>query len=50
MKVKDMSLYDKWISTKEGTCYLNVNVIGNPKELKELQTLIINFVNQNITE
>jgi hypothetical protein len=51
MKVENMSLYKKVLSTREGTCYLKMTVIGNPRTLKELQTLIINFVNnQDIQE
>jgi hypothetical protein len=50
MKVKDMSLYKKVFTSREGTCYLKVTVIGNSRALKELQTIIINFVNQNVME
>lgn len=43
MKVKEIKIYEKVLSHKEGNCYLLADVIGNIEDLKQLQKIIVDF-------
>ena len=45
MRAKKVNLWNKTLSSKDGTHYLLADIIGNLEELQELQTLIVQFVN-----